>query len=136
MEESGYTDVAKAYILYRKQREKIRNLEKTTLDYKDVVDNLSLIHIWGALTWQTTDGVKVPDTLRVETKDAVPRLERFHREYDGKGGLISVYYSITSLMACTEELFRTVFLSAKERQIPAECHMNEYASEVLDFMER
>lgn len=90
----------------------------------------------GALTWQTTDGVGVPDTLRVETKDAVPRLERFHREYDGKSGLISVYYSITSLMACTEELFRSVFLSAKERQIPAECHMNEYASEVLDFMEK
>ena len=39
LEESGYTEVAKAYILYRKQREKIRNLEKTTLDYKDVVDN-------------------------------------------------------------------------------------------------
>ena len=39
LEEAGYTDVAKAYILYRKQREKIRNLEKTTLDYKDVVDN-------------------------------------------------------------------------------------------------
>ena len=39
LEESGYTDVAKAYILYRKQREKIRNLDKTILDYKDVVDS-------------------------------------------------------------------------------------------------
>ncbi len=90
----------------------------------------------GALTWQTTDGAKVPDTLRVETADAVPRLEKFHKEYDGKAGLIKVYYSITSLMACTEELFRSVFLSAKEKGIPAECHMNEYASEVLDFIER
>lgn len=90
----------------------------------------------GALTWQTTDGAKVPGTLRVETEDAVPRLEKFYRDYNGKGGLIKAYYSITSLMACTEELFRSVFLAAKERGIPAECHMNEYASEVLDFIER
>ena len=90
----------------------------------------------GALTWQTTDGAKVPDTLRVETKDAVPRLEKFYREYNGKGGLIKAYYSVTSLMACTEELFRSVFLAAKEKGIPAECHMNEYTSEVLDFIER
>lgn len=92
--------------------------------------------IRGALTWQTTDGAKVPDSLRVETKNAVPRLEKFYREYDGKGGLLKVYYSVTSLMACTEELFRSVFEAAKEQNIPAECHMNEYASEVFDFIER
>ena len=46
LEESGYTDVAKAYILYRKQREKIRNLDKSTLDYKDVVDNYVKIEDW------------------------------------------------------------------------------------------
>lgn len=90
----------------------------------------------GALTWQTTDGAKVPDGLRVETGDAVPRLEKFHREYNGKGGLLKAYYSVTSLMACTEELFRSVFGAAKECHITAECHMNEYGSEVLDFIER
>ena len=37
LEETGYTDVAKAYILYRKQRERIRNMKNTILDYKDVV---------------------------------------------------------------------------------------------------
>ena len=31
---AGYDDVAKAYILYRKQREKLRNLSSTILDYK------------------------------------------------------------------------------------------------------
>lgn len=46
LEESGYTAVAKAYILYRKQREKIRNLGKTTLDYKDVVDNYVKVEDW------------------------------------------------------------------------------------------
>ena len=35
---AGYDDVAKAYILYRKQREKIRNLGSTILDYKETMD--------------------------------------------------------------------------------------------------
>ena len=43
---AGYDDVAKAYILYRKQREKIRDLNKTVLDYKDVVDNYLKINDW------------------------------------------------------------------------------------------
>ena len=34
----GYENVAKAYILYRKQREKIRNMKATMLDYKSIVD--------------------------------------------------------------------------------------------------
>ncbi len=36
---AGYADVAKAYILYRKQREKVRNMKTTILDYKDLVDS-------------------------------------------------------------------------------------------------
>ena len=39
LEQSGYTDVARAYILYRKNREKIRNMNSTYLDYKDLVNN-------------------------------------------------------------------------------------------------
>ena len=34
----GYEHVAKAYILYRRQREKLRNMRNTYLDYKNVVD--------------------------------------------------------------------------------------------------
>ncbi|MBE6963195.1 MAG: ribonucleoside triphosphate reductase [Ruminococcaceae bacterium] len=43
---AGYDDVAKAYILYRRQREKIRNLNTTMLDYKDLVDNYLQINDW------------------------------------------------------------------------------------------
>ena len=43
---AGYDDVAKAYILYRKQREKLRNINKTTLDYKTIVDNYLQINDW------------------------------------------------------------------------------------------
>ena len=36
---AGYADVAKAYILYRREREKARNLKTTILDYKETVNN-------------------------------------------------------------------------------------------------
>lgn len=39
LEQTGYTDVAKAYILYRKHREKIRNMKSTILDYKETVNS-------------------------------------------------------------------------------------------------
>ena len=39
LSEAGYPDVAKAYILYRKQREKARNISTTMLDYKKLVDS-------------------------------------------------------------------------------------------------
>jgi len=42
----GYDDVAKAYILYRKQRERLRNLKTTMLDYKDTVDNYLKVADW------------------------------------------------------------------------------------------
>ncbi len=35
---AGYADVAKTYILYRKQREKMRAMRSTVLDYKETVD--------------------------------------------------------------------------------------------------
>ena len=46
LEQTGYTDVAKAYILYRKQREKIRNMKNTILDYKDVVNSYVKVEDW------------------------------------------------------------------------------------------
>ena len=44
--QAGYADVAKAYILYRKNREKIRNLGSTMLNYKEIVDNYVNINDW------------------------------------------------------------------------------------------
>ncbi len=44
--QAGYVEVAKSYILYRKQREKIRDIKSTILDYKDVVNNYVKINDW------------------------------------------------------------------------------------------
>ena len=43
---AGYADIAKAYILYRKQREKIRNVNSALLNYKDLVDDYLKINDW------------------------------------------------------------------------------------------
>ena len=44
--QAGYSEVAKGYILYRKQREKIRNMKSTVLDYKEIVDNYVNVNDW------------------------------------------------------------------------------------------
>lgn len=44
--QAGYVDVAKAYILYRKQREKMRNINDTLVDYKKTVDNYLKVADW------------------------------------------------------------------------------------------
>ncbi len=46
LSEAGYSDVAKAYILYRKQREKVRNVNSALLNYKDIVDDYLKINDW------------------------------------------------------------------------------------------
>ena len=44
--QAGYADIAKAYILYRKQREKIRNMKSTILDYRDLVESYVRVADW------------------------------------------------------------------------------------------
>ena len=46
LEQAGYTEAAKAFILYRKQREKLRTMKSTILDYKDVVNSYVKIEDW------------------------------------------------------------------------------------------
>ena len=44
--QAGYVDIAKSYILYRKQREKVRNIKNTIVDYKKVVDDYLKVADW------------------------------------------------------------------------------------------
>ena len=44
--QAGYVEVAKAYILYRKQREKVRNIKGTMVDYQKVVDDYLKVADW------------------------------------------------------------------------------------------
>ena len=44
--QAGYDDVAKAYILYRRQHENVRKAKNTLLDYKSLVNNYLKINDW------------------------------------------------------------------------------------------
>ncbi len=46
LSQGGYENVAKAYILYRKQHEKLRNVDETMLDYKKTVNNYLNTNDW------------------------------------------------------------------------------------------
>ena len=46
LQKAGYSDVAKAYILYRKNREKLRSMSSTILDYKGLVDGYLKVSDW------------------------------------------------------------------------------------------
>ncbi len=46
LQKTGYEEVAKAYILYRKNREKIRAMKSAALNYKELVDSYVKIDDW------------------------------------------------------------------------------------------
>ena len=46
LEQAGYAEAAKAFILYRKQREKMRNMKSTILDYREVVNSYVKSEDW------------------------------------------------------------------------------------------
>lgn len=44
--QAGFVDVAKSYIVYRKQHQNLREMKSTSLDYKNVVNNYLKINDW------------------------------------------------------------------------------------------
>ena len=44
--QAGFVDVARSYIMYRKQHQNMRELRNTSLDYKNVVNNYLKINDW------------------------------------------------------------------------------------------
>lgn len=87
----------------------------------------------GALTYITTDSPGTPESMRITPQTGVDRLIRLWDDL-GDQGRLKAYFSVTSLMACSKELIHTVFGEARRRNAPMEVHMNEYASEVYDFI--
>ncbi len=44
--QAGYIDVARSYMIYRKQHENLRQIKSTSLDYKNVINNYLKINDW------------------------------------------------------------------------------------------
>lgn len=90
----------------------------------------------GGVTCSTMDDKKVPNTMRADAKEAVKLLDNLYQEFNQTAnGRLKVFYSLRSLISCSEELIELVFGAAQEKNAPVEAHMNEYANEINFFLE-
>lgn len=85
----------------------------------------------GRLTCFTNDHAPAP--LGCTVSEGLERLRRLHSALSGR---LRGYFSVTALTSASRELFHAVFHAAAELDAPVEVHMNEYASEVTDFLEK
>ena len=88
----------------------------------------------GRLSVMTNDNPNAPESLRAPSvPEAIARLRAMK---DALSGRMKPIYSVTTPTAVSEGLLRAVFQAAAEDGVPVETHMNEYASEVTEFIER
>jgi len=88
----------------------------------------------GRLSVMTNDNPHFPESLRAPSVPAA--VGRLRAMKDGLSGLLKPIYSVTTPTAVSGELLQAVFEAAAEDGVPVETHMNEYAGEVTDFIER
>lgn len=88
----------------------------------------------GCLSVMTNDNPFCPESLRAPSVPAA--VKRLRAMKNSLSGLLKPIYSVTTPTAVSEELLRAVLEAAAEDGVPVETHMNEYASEVTDFLER
>lgn len=88
----------------------------------------------GRLSVMTNDNPFCPESLRAPSVPAA--VERLRAMKGALSGLLKPIYSVTTPTAVSEELLRAVLEAAAADGVPVETHMNEYASEVTDFVER
>ncbi|MGE4585114.1 MAG: amidohydrolase family protein [Sphaerochaeta sp.] len=87
----------------------------------------------GRLSYMANDNPNAPASLRVTAMDAVGRMLDLHTQLTGR---VKGYASVTALTAASENMIKQMITAAQENGIPFETHMNEYASEVFEFVER
>lgn len=93
----------------------------------------------GRVSVMTNDNPAMPESLRIPTpKEAVRRQRTMAENLKSisPDGRILPIYSITAPTAASEEMYRSILAAAEEDGVPFETHLNEYASEVNDFIER
>lgn len=88
----------------------------------------------GRLSVMTNDNPFCPESLRAPSVPAA--VDRLQTMKGALTGLLKPIYSVTTPTAVSEELLRAVLEAAAADGVPVETHMNEYASEVTDFIER
>ena len=89
----------------------------------------------GALSYSTMDQAGLPESIAMDAGTAVQKTDELYEGFHGFGNL-KVYYSLRSLISCSEELILRAAERAKEKQTMLQAHMNEYPGEVNFYMER
>lgn len=89
----------------------------------------------GALSLSTMDEDGLPESIAMTAEEAVQRTDALYERFHGKGNL-KVFYSLRSLISCSEELIELVAARAKEKQTTLQAHMNEYPGEINSYLSR
>lgn len=89
----------------------------------------------GALSYSTMDQKGLPASIAMDAETAIQKTDELYKEFHGQGNL-KVYYSLRSLISCSEDLIRMAAERTAERHTMLQAHMNEYPGELNFYMER
>src|SRR5699024_10680260 len=91
--------------------------------------------IGGALSFSNMDQTGPTACIAMNDTEAIRRTDARYDAIHGKGNL-KVYYSLRSLISCSQELMEAAGSRARERGTMLQAHMNEYPGEINFFTER
>lgn len=91
----------------------------------------------GAITPSTMDNDSTaPKNMLSTIKEAIKRNADLYNTYHGAGdGRLSIWFSLRTLISCSEDLVVKIFEMADEYQTNVHVHMNEYPNEVTYSLE-
>ncbi len=89
----------------------------------------------GALSYSTMDEEGLPESIAMDSNEAVRRTDSLFDAFHGKGNL-KVYYSLRALNSCSNRLVELEAEHARDRNTMLQAHMNEYMGEVNGILER
>lgn len=79
----------------------------------------------GALSYSTMDQEGLPASIAMDARTAVQKTDELYKEFHGQEN-IKVYYSLRSLISCSEDLILMAAERAAGNHTMLQAHMNEY----------
>lgn len=89
----------------------------------------------GALSVSTMDEKGLPASIAMTAEEAIEKTDILFERFHGKGNL-KVFYSLRSLISCSEDLIERAAIRAREKGTTLQAHMNEYPGEITPFLSR
>lgn len=86
-----------------------------------------------ALTCSTIDLGNAPPTMKATAEENIRRNTELFQQYHG--GRLSVFFSVRSMLSCSEALTKEVFETAARLNTGVHAHLSEYPNEVNSCLE-